>query len=146
MGIIVLSMSQQDVDAVARLPFTLLISDSLYGGDGKNAHPRLLGTTARFLNDFVIKRKVLSMEQAISKMTYQPAKRMGLEDRGLLRSGYLADVLVFQPESFLDHADYTGKHDPCSGMDLVLMGGKRVLSDGNLVDRTSGKLLRKGFK
>ena len=144
-GIIVLSMSQQDVDAVARLPFTLLISDSLYGGDGKNAHPRLLGTTARFLNDFVIKRKVLSMEQAISKMTYQPAKRMGLEDRGLLRPGYQADVLVFQPESFLDHADYTGKHDLCTGMDLVLVGGKQVLADGILVDRTSGKLLRKGF-
>jgi N-acyl-D-amino-acid deacylase len=145
-GIIVLSMSQEDVDAVARLPFTLLISDSLYGGDGKNAHPRLLGATARFLNDFVIKRKVLSMEQAIRKMTYLPAKRMGLEDRGLLKPGYKADVLVFQPERFLDHADYTGKHDPCTGMELVLMGGKQVLTDGILVDRASGKLLRKGFK
>lgn len=145
-GIIVLSMSQEDVDSVARLPFTMLISDSLYGGDSKNAHPRLLGTTARFLNDFVIKRRVLSMEQAISKMTGLPAKRMGLQDRGLLKPGYQADVLVFQPERFLDHADYTGKHDPCTGMDLVLMGGKQVLADGVLVDRTSGKLLRKGFK
>jgi N-acyl-D-amino-acid deacylase len=144
-GIIVLSMSQEDVDAVARLPFTLLISDSLYGGDGKNAHPRLLGTTSRFLNDFVIKRKVLSMEQAIKKMTYLPAKRMGLKDRGLLKPGYQADVLIFQPERFLDHADYTGKHGPCTGMELVLMGGKRVLADGILVERAGGRLLRKGF-
>lgn len=144
-GIIVLSMSQEDVDAVARLPFTFLISDSLYGGDGKNAHPRLLGTTARFINDFVIKRRVLSMEQAIKKMTYLPAKRMGLEDRGLIRPGYHADILVFQPEKFLDHADYTGKHDLCTGMDLVLMGGKQVLADGSVADRTAGRLLRKGF-
>ncbi len=144
-GIIVLSMSQEDVDTVARLPFTMLISDSLYGGDGKNAHPRLLGSTARFLNDFVIKRRVLPMEQAISKMTGLPAKRMGLQDRGLLKPGYQADLLVFQPEKFLDHADYTGKHDPCTGMDLVLMGGKQVLADGILVDRTRGKLLRKGI-
>ena len=142
-GIIVLSMSQEDVDSVAKLPFTMLISDSLYGGDGKNAHPRLLGTTARFLNDFVIKRRVLSMEQAIRKMTSLPAKRMGIKDRGFIKPGYQADVLVFQPEKFIDHADYTGKHDPCTGMDLVLMGGKRVLENGILVDRTRGKLLRK---
>ncbi len=145
-GIIVLSMSQEDVDAVARLPFTVLISDSLYGGDGKNAHPRLLGTTARFINDFVLKRRVLSMEEAIKKMTFLPAKRMGLEDRGLLKPGYHADILVFQPEKFLDHADYTGKHDPCTGMELVLMGGKKVLADGIVVDSTAGKWLRKGFK
>ncbi|MDR1772802.1 MAG: amidohydrolase family protein [Hungatella sp.] len=145
-GIIVLSMSQEDVDAVARLPFTLLISDSLYGGNGKNAHPRLLGTTARFINDFVLKRNVLSMELAVSKMTDLPAKRMGLEGRGLLRPGYQADVLVFQPERFLDHADYTGKHDQCTGMDLVFMGGRQVLADGILLDRAGGKLLRKGFK
>ena len=85
------------------------------------------------------------MEQAIKKMTYLPAKRMGLEDRGLLRPGYHADILVFQPEKFLDHADYTGKHDLCTGMDLVLMGGKEVLADGSVADRTAGRLLRKGF-
>lgn len=144
-GIIVLSMSQEDVDFVARLPFTMLISDSLYGGDGKHAHPRLLGTTARFLNDFVIKRRVLSMEQAVSKMTSLPAKRLDLKDRGFLRPGYQADVLVFQPEKFLDHADYTGKQDRCTGMDLVFIGGKQVLENGILVDRTRGKLLRKGI-
>lgn len=144
-GIIVLSMSIKDVDAVARLPFTMLISDSLYGGDEKNAHPRLLGTTARFLNDFVIKRRVLPMEEAIRKMTYLPAERMGLKDRGLLRPRYQADVLVFQPEEFLDHADYTGNHGPCTGMNLVFLGGKQVFSNGRLLDRAGGRLLKKGL-
>lgn len=142
-GIIVLSMSREDVDTVARLPYTLLISDSLYGGDSRNAHPRLLGTTARFLSDFVLKRGVLSMEQAISKMTGMPAKRVGLQDRGLLKAGYQADILVFEPESFRDHADYTGKHGLCTGMELVLMGGKQVLSKGILTDRSRGKLLKR---
>ena len=140
-GIIVLSMSQQDVDTVARLPYTMLISDSLYGGDKKNAHPRLLGTTARFLNDYVLKRNVLTMEAAIHKMTAMPAKRMGLNDRGLLRAGYKADVLVFDPEKFVDHA---GRES--TGMDLVLMEGKKVFADGILTDHTRGRLLKKGRK
>lgn len=145
-GIIVLSMSQEDVDAVARLPFTMLISDSLYGGDGRNAHPRLFGATGRFLNDFVLKRKVLSMEQAISKMTYLPAKRMGLEDRGLLREGYRADVLIFNPEEFKDNADYTGRHEPCKGMDFVFMNGKMVWRDGLLLNHAGGKFLKREYK
>ncbi len=144
-GIIVLSMSQEDVDTVARLPFTMLISDSLYGGDGKNAHPRLFGTTARFLNDFVLKRRVLSFEQAIHKMTGMPAGRMGMKDRGLLKEGYQADVLVFKPETFLDHADYTGKHDLCTGMELVLIGGETAFENGVLINRSRGKLLRKSL-
>ena len=142
-GIIVLSMSQEDVDAVARLPYTMLISDSLYGGDGRNAHPRLLGTTARFLNDYVLKRGILTMEAAVNKMTYKPAQRMGLHNRGLLKAGYQADVLVFQPEKFKDHADYTGIHELCTGMELVLLGGRKVWEDGKLIDSSSGRLLKR---
>lgn len=142
-GIIVLSMSQQDVDTVAKLPYTMLISDALYGGDTKHAHPRLLGTTARFLQDYVQKRNVLTMEQAIKKMTSMPAKRMGLSDRGLLMAGYQADVLVFDPKRFKDHADYTGNHGLCTGLDLVLLGGIKVLENGVLLDCTRGKLLKK---
>jgi len=70
-----------------------------------------------------------------------PAKRMGLNDRGLLRAGYKADVLVFDPEKFVDHA---GRES--TGMDLVLMEGKKVFADGILTDHTSGRLLKKGRK
>lgn len=141
-GIIVLSMSQDDVDTVARLPYTMLISDALYGGDSKHAHPRLLGTTARFLQDYVQKRKVLSMEEAIKKMTLMPARRMGLADRGLLKEGYQADILVFSPEQFKDHADYIGSHELCTGLDMVLLGGNKVLADGVVLDAGKGKLLK----
>lgn len=142
-GIIVLSMLWKDVETVARLPYTMLISDSLYGGDGSNAHPRLLGTTARFINNFVLERKVLSMEQAINKMTGMPARRLGLQNRGLLKAGYQADLLICSLENFKDHADYTGKHGVCTGLDTVFIGGKQVFSQGIILDRTSGEVLRK---
>lgn len=142
-GIIVLSMSQADVDTVARLPYTMLISDALYGGDSRHAHPRLLGSTARFLRDYVRERQVLPMAEAIKKMTHMPAVRMGLADRGLIKAGCCADILVFDPEEFQDHADYTGSNELCTGMSFVLLGGKEVLRDGVLVDRTAGKLLKR---
>lgn len=142
-AIIVLSMSSRDVDTVARLPYTMLISDALYGGDSRYAHPRLWGTTARFLQDFVQKRKVLPMEQAIHKMTGLPAKRVGLLDRGLLREGYKADVLVFKPETFQDHADYTAVPRLCSGMELVFLAGRKAVENGVPIDLSGGRLLKK---
>ena len=141
-GIIVLSMAQEDIDTVARLPYTMLISDALYGGDSQHAHPRLLGTTARFLQDYVQKRKVLPMAAAIQKMTSMPARRMGLTGRGLLKEGYQADILIFDPEQFQDHAGYTGSHELCTGLDLVLLGGVKVLEDGVVLDKAGGRLLR----
>lgn len=142
-GIIVLSMSQADVDTVARLPYTMLISDALYGGDSRHAHPRLLGSTARFLRDYVRERQVMPMAEAIKKMTGMPAARMGLADRGLIKAGCRADILVFDPEKFRDHAGYTGTNDLCTGMDAVLLGGTEVFRDGVVVDRTAGRLLKR---
>ena len=142
-GIIVLSMAQEDVDTVACLPYTMLISDALYGGDSKHAHPRLLGTTARFLQNYVQERKVLPIETAICKMTSMPARRMGLTGRGLLKEGYLADILVFDPKQFRDHADYTGSHELCTGLDLVLLGGVKVLEEGVVLNTAEGKLLKR---
>lgn len=142
-GIIVLSMSQEDVDTVAKLPYTILISDALYGGDTKFAHPRLLGATARFLREYVGERQVLTMEQAIRKMTALPALRMGLTDRGLLKAGYQADILIFDPDKFRDHAGYTGSRELCTGLELVLLGGEKVLEHGRVRALDKGKLLRK---
>ena len=142
-GIIVLSMSQEDVDTVAGLPYTMLISDALYGGESKHAHPRLLGATARFIRNYTQKRNVISLAEAIKKMTFLPAQRMGLPDRGLIKEGYQADLLVFAPEQFQDHADYTGSHELCTGMDLVLLGGRKVLADGKVLDTAQGRLLRR---
>ena len=73
-GIILLSMSQEDVDTVAKLPYSMVISDALYGVSDC-PHPRLYGAFPRFLQDYVVKRKVFALEQAVHKMTAMPAKR-----------------------------------------------------------------------
>jgi N-acyl-D-aspartate/D-glutamate deacylase len=128
-GIIVLSMAQEDIDEIARLPWTALISDSLYGG-GAHPHPRLNGAFPKFLREYVRERKVLTMEQGIHKMTAMPAGRLGINKRGKLKSGYYADVLVFDPNQFTDHADYLHPMDQATGMDCVIVNGIVVRNDG----------------
>lgn len=141
-GIIVLSMSQEDVEAIARLPYSAVISDSLYGGG--NPHPRLFGSFPRFLRLFSREKGIVGYEEAIRKMTQMPAERMGLLDRGVLRAGMVADVLVFRKEDFIDNADYSGRNGMATGMDDVFIEGVPVIRNGVLVNREQGAfLLRK---
>jgi N-acyl-D-aspartate/D-glutamate deacylase len=115
-------LCQEDIDTVARLPYSSLISDSLYG-DLAHAHPRLYGAFPRFLADFVRERKVLELPAAIRKMTSMPARRVGLKDRGLLRPGYRADILVFDPANFRDEADYDSPAKLSTGLYYVHVAG-----------------------
>jgi N-acyl-D-aspartate/D-glutamate deacylase len=124
-GIIVLSMAQADIDEVARLPWTALISDALYGG-GSHPHPRLHGAFPRFLREYVRERKVLTMEQAVHKMTLMGAERLGIRDRGVLRVGAYADVLVFDPARFIDRADYQHPAQMAVGMETVILNGNML--------------------
>ena len=122
-GIIVLSMAEEDIETVALLPWTCLISDSLYSG-GSSPHPRLNGAFPKFLRVFVREKKLLSMESAVAKMTGMPAERTGLWPRGLLREGSPADVLMFDSEKFTDNADYANPLPHSSGMETVIINGK----------------------
>jgi N-acyl-D-amino-acid deacylase len=121
-GIILLSMAEEDIETVAVLPWTCLISDSLYSG---SPHPRLNGSFPRFLRVFVREKKLLSMETAIAKMTGMPAQRMGLH-RGLLKKSAPADILVFDSEKFTDNADYANPLLHAGGMETVIINGKIV--------------------
>jgi N-acyl-D-aspartate/D-glutamate deacylase len=136
-GIIVLSMAQEDIDEIARLPWTALISDSLYGG-GAHPHPRLNGAFPKFLREYVRERKVLTMEQAIHKMTAMPAERLGIGERGKLKPGYYADVLVFDPNQFTDHADYLHPMERAAGMDCVIVNGT-VVRNKDIAGSPSGR-------
>ncbi|MDR1469477.1 MAG: amidohydrolase family protein [Spirochaetaceae bacterium] len=135
------SMSAEDIDTVARLPYSSLISDSLYG-NMKNPHPRLYGSFPRFLRDFVRERGVLDLAQAIRKMTMQGAQRVDLGDRGLLLPGYRADILVFDPANFRDNADYLNPARLATGLDYAIINGKTVYRDGKLLCRNAGVLRR----
>jgi N-acyl-D-amino-acid deacylase len=138
------SMSQDDIDAIARLPYSSLISDALYG-DTKRPHPRLTGAFPRFLRDFVRERKILKLEDAIHNMTCGPAKRLGLSDRGLLKPGYRADILVFDPESFREKSTYLSPAEQAVGLDSVIINGHHVLKDGKIIRRDAGQIVTGGI-
>lgn len=141
-GIIVLSMSQEDVDRVARLPYSMVISDALYG-PGDCPHPRLYGSFPKIIRDYVLKRKVLPMEEAVHKMTALPAKRLGLFDRGRILEGYQADLLVFQPDKLKDHSSYENPRQLCTGLAAVLVDGSIVLEQDNIKIGNCGTVLKK---
>lgn len=140
-GIIVLSMSQDDVDTVARLPYTAVISDALYGG-GASPHPRLYGSFPKIIRDYVRARGVLTMEEAVHKMTGLPASIVKLPRRGLLKPGFAADINVFDPALLRDNAVYTDARRLATGMGTVLVNGVPVYQNGGLAPARPARVLR----
>lgn len=136
-GIINLSMDQDDVDTVARLPYSMLISDALYAATD-TPHPRLLGAFPRFLREYAFERKVVTPEEAVRKMTAMPAERFRFTDRGLIKPGCTADLLLFDPEQFRDHADFSGCSEPASGLFRSFIAGVPVVMEDRLTGARPG--------
>ncbi|MDR3284209.1 MAG: amidohydrolase family protein [Treponema sp.] len=134
------SMSQEDIDTIAGLPYSSLISDALYG-DMKGPHPRLTGAFPRFLRDFVRDRKVLSLETAIRKMTSQNAARLGLTDRGLLAPGRRADMLIFDTGEFRDTSTFLTPTGHAEGLSYAFINGRKVVENGRLTRGDGGAVL-----
>lgn len=122
-GIILMSMAQEDVDTIAKLPYSMVISDSLYSGT-ESPHPRLYGSFPKIIREYVMERNILSLETAVSKMTYMPAKRYKIKDRGLLKPGYYADINIFRPDQLYDKATYENPRQLSTGMEWVLINGE----------------------
>ncbi|MBO6158681.1 MAG: amidohydrolase family protein [Firmicutes bacterium] len=141
-GITIFSMSETDVEQVLKLPYSVVISDSLYGGM-EHPHPRLYGSFPRFLRKFVVEDGVLSLEEAVRKMTFLPAKRVGLKDRGLIEPGYAADLNLFDLQSITDQADFVNPKQLAEGIFLTLVEGKEAAANSRRLEGAYGKLLRK---
>ena len=139
-GITVMSMDPADVETVARLPWTCLISDGLYG-PGDCPHPRLYGAFPHFLRHFVWERLLLPLPEAIRKMTSMPASLLKLEGRGILRPGAAADLCLFDPETLTDRADYAHGRWLSAGMRRVLVGGRDALIDEQMTSARAGCVL-----
>lgn len=139
-GIILMSMNQQDVDEIARLPYAAVISDALYGGGG-NPHPRLYGAFPKIIRDYVRERGILTMEAAIHKMTGMPAERLRLKGRGILSPGNHADICVFDPKVFADTATFDDSKRLATGMHAVYVGGQLACRDGAVTPARAGGLL-----
>jgi N-acyl-D-amino-acid deacylase len=107
-----------------------------------NPHPRAYGTFARILGRYVREQKVIPLEEAIRRLTSLPASNLKLDRRGLLKSGYHADVVVFDPTAIIDHATYERPHQFASGVSYVLVNGTLALDRGEPTTARPGRVVR----
>lgn len=141
-GCIIMSMSQEDVDTVMKLPYAAVISDSLYGG-GENPHPRLYGSFPKIIREYVKERGILTLEEAIHKMTAMPAERVGLTDRGYLKEGYAADINIFDPDQIRDLATFTRSKQLAEGIAYTLIGGETAAVGSRRTKGAYGRLIKR---
>jgi dihydroorotase/N-acyl-D-amino-acid deacylase len=138
-------MSEENVKLQLRQPWIKFGTDA-GGHDPEKAsglvHPRSYGTYPRILGKYVREEKVLSLEDAVRKMTSAVATRLSIRDRGLLREGFHADVVIFDPETIGDRATYEEPHQVSEGVRHVLVNGVAVVRDGTHTGAKPGRIVR----
>lgn len=142
-GMIFHGMSDKDVKAIMQYPFNMFASDAsirMYGSG--NPHPRGYGTNARILSKYVRDEKVISLEEAIRRMTSLPAQKFQLKNRGLLREGFAADIVVFDEQKVQDLSTYDKPHQYTTGFKYVLVNGQLTVEEGKHNGTRAGKTLR----
>ncbi|HNY40063.1 MAG TPA: amidohydrolase family protein, partial [Bryobacteraceae bacterium] len=136
------AISEDDVERIMRYPNTMIASDGGIMAKGNSVpHPRNYGTFARVLGVYARERGVLTLEDAVRKMTSLPANRMGLGDRGLIREGMIADLVLFDPATIADTATFLEPHQYAAGVSHVWVNGIAVLADGNMTGKLPGRVL-----
>ncbi|MGD0212806.1 MAG: amidohydrolase family protein [Terriglobales bacterium] len=148
----VFGMSEPDVALALQQPWVSIDNDSsgtspegILGEE--HPHPRAYGTFPRILRKYVREEKMLTLPEAIRKFSALPAQRMRLTDRGVLKQGMWADVVVFNPETVRDLATFDEPNRLSAGMDYVLVNGVPVIEDGKMTGALPGRVLRgAGYK
>jgi N-acyl-D-amino-acid deacylase len=141
-------ISEADVEEVMTHPTTMIGSDGVAGtttgalATGK-PHPRSFGTFPRVLGHYVRERRVLSLPEAIARMTGMPARKLRLDRRGLLAPGYFADVVVFDPAAVQDTATFTEPRQLPRGIHAVFVNGVAAVEEGRITGKLGGRVLRR---
>lgn len=136
-------MGDEDIKRIMQYPFNMFASDaSIRIWKQGSPHPRGYGTNARVLAKYVREEKVLSLEEAVRRMTSLPAQKFGLKDRGLLREGFAADIVVFDENQVQDLSTYQQPHAYSKGFQYVLVNGQVVVENGEHLGTRSGMTLR----
>lgn len=137
-------MSESDVETVMKHPMVGIASDAGVNVFGSGVpHPRGYGNTARVLGHYVRERKVISLEDAVRKMSSLPARQFGFAQRGEIREGWAADLVIFDPATVGDTATFDAPHGYPTGMSYVLVNGHVVVRGGAETDARGGQVLRK---
>ncbi|MGO9020097.1 MAG: N-acyl-D-amino-acid deacylase family protein [Syntrophobacteraceae bacterium] len=139
-------MSEENIRKEIRQPWVSLGSDAVsISAEGvflnQSTHPRAYGNFARLLGKYVREEKVISLQEAIRRLTGLPAANLGLDRRGLIKEGYFADLVVFDPETTADRATYDNPHQYATGVKNVLVNGVRVIENGEHTGAKPGRAL-----
>jgi len=143
-SIIIFMMDDDDVERILKDPGTMVGSDGIPGFGTARPHPRMTGTFPRVLGRYVREKRVITLEEAIRKMTSLPAQTFGLYKKGVLRPGMDADIVVFDPDAIIDNSTFEDPLQPPAGIQWVIVNGEVAAEDGKIAGATSGKVLRRG--
>lgn len=143
------TMSEENLRLILKKPYVMIGSDSgcrdHYGPLSRGRpHPRTFGTFARVLGYYVREEGLLSLEEAIKKMTWDPCRKLGIKDRGLIQPGFYADLVLFDPENIRDMATYEEPIRYPEGIKHVLVNGQVTVEEGEHTGVRAGKVIRKG--
>lgn len=143
-SIVSFNMAEDDIVEIMRQPYTMTSSDGglLAMGEGK-PHPRNYGAFARKLSRYVRERRTVTLEHAIRSMTSLSATVVGMKDRGMIREGAAADIVIFDPAKVVERSTYTDPHHLAEGMAYVMVNGQLVIQDGAFTAALPGKVLRR---
>lgn len=126
-------MKQEQVDYAIVHPLTMICSDGFVLG--QQGHPRTAGSFPRVLGRYVREEKKLSLQDALWKMTGEPAKALGLKHKGVIAEGMDADLVVFDPETIIDKADFTHVNEPPEGIHMVMVNGALAVREKEVISR-----------
>lgn len=133
------SMEEGDLRRIMQYPYNMFASDAGIARFGSGVpHPRSYGTNARVLGMYVRDLKILSLEEAVRRMTSLPAQKFNLKDRGLLREGMAADIVIFDPATVNDKSTFTNPHAYSQGFDYILVNGNVTVDEGKHTGARSG--------
>jgi N-acyl-D-amino-acid deacylase len=133
-------MTEEDVEALLAWPEINLCTD----GELAGSHPRGYGSFTRVLGRYVRERGVLSLEEAVHRMSALAAQHMGIEDRGVVRPGAWADLVLFDPDKVIDRATTDEPHAVSEGIVAVWVNGGLAWADGRVTQRRGGTVIRRG--
>jgi N-acyl-D-amino-acid deacylase len=140
-AMIIFTMAEEDVRIVMRHPATMIGTDGIWS-HGK-PHPRIYGTYPRILGHYVREERLLSLEEAIRKMTSFPAQKFGLWKKGMVREGMDADLVIFEPHTIAERSSYQDPHRYPAGLPYVIVNGQMVVDQERYTGKLAGKVVRK---
>jgi N-acyl-D-amino-acid deacylase len=135
------SMSEDDIKYIMQYPFNMIASDAGVATGVGMPHPRAYGTNARVLGKYVREEKVMHLEEAIRRMTSLPAQKFQLKDRGLLKEGMAADIVVFDENKVTDFSTFESPHQFSGGFKFVLVNGKIIIDENKHTGERGGVVL-----